>query len=185
VRIPKDFKSRVLEVRILNELWVRFVEVRIVKGLADCGRRFGWIVVPAFGERQVFNTEDTKSTEFTETESSGDSLPDCWGEGLREDLRASCADKGVPACFSRLQKQDQYTGKRNEVKRIIVPSGYSNEVLFASGAKAQDLGSFGGTTEVVPSRGMVYEMSSNRKPMSSWGSGGGCGSRGSDCELRN
>jgi hypothetical protein len=27
-----------------------------------------------------------------------------------------------------LQKQDQYTGKRNEVKRIIVPSGYSNEI---------------------------------------------------------
>ena len=57
-----------LEVRILNELWVRFVEVRIVKGLADCGRFLGWMVVPAFGGRQGFNTEDTKSTEFTETE---------------------------------------------------------------------------------------------------------------------
>jgi hypothetical protein len=58
----------ILEVRILNELWVRFAEARIVKGLADCGRLFGWIVVPAFGERHGFDTEDTKSTEFTETE---------------------------------------------------------------------------------------------------------------------
>ena len=68
MRILKDFKSRVLEVRILNELWVRFVEVRIVNGLADCGRVFGWIAVSAFGKRHGFNTEDTKSAEFTETE---------------------------------------------------------------------------------------------------------------------
>ena len=68
MRILKDFKSRVLEVRILNELWVRFVEVRIVKGLAGCGLLFGWMVVSALGERQGFNTEDTKRTEFTETE---------------------------------------------------------------------------------------------------------------------
>jgi hypothetical protein len=33
VRILKDFKSRVLEVRILNGLSVCFVEVRIIKGL--------------------------------------------------------------------------------------------------------------------------------------------------------
>ena len=68
MRILKDFKSRVLEVRILNELRVRFAEVRIVKGLADCGRVFGWMVVSAFGKRQGFNTEDTKSAEFTETQ---------------------------------------------------------------------------------------------------------------------
>jgi hypothetical protein len=68
VRILKDFKSRVLEVRILNELWVCFAEVRIVKGLADCGRVFGWMVVSALGERQGLNTEDTKGAEFTETE---------------------------------------------------------------------------------------------------------------------
>ena len=68
MRILKDFKSRVLEVRILKELWVRFMEVRIVKELVGCGRVFGWIVVSAFGERCGFNTEDTKGTEFTETE---------------------------------------------------------------------------------------------------------------------
>ena len=102
MRILKDFKSRVLEVRILNELWVCFAELRIVKGLAGCGRLFGWMVVSAFGERHGFNTEDTKSTEFTETESKGNSLPEYWGERAREDLLASCADKGVPACFSPL-----------------------------------------------------------------------------------
>ena len=81
---------------------MRFAELRIVKGLADCGRLFGWIVVSAFGERHGFNTEDTKSTEFTETESKGSGLAAYWGEGPREDLVASCADKGVPACFSSL-----------------------------------------------------------------------------------
>ena len=91
-----------LEVRILNELWVRFAEVRIVKGLAGCGCLFGWIVVLAFGEKQGFNTEDTKSTEFTETESSGNGLPEYCGERAREELLASCADKGVPACFCPL-----------------------------------------------------------------------------------
>src|SRR5271154_3769573 len=116
-----------LEVRILNELWVCFVEVRIVKELADCGRLFGWIVVSAFGEKQGFNTEGTKSTEFTETESSGNGLPEYWGEGAREELLASFADKRVPACFSPLRKQDQYTGKWNEVKRIIVPTSYYND----------------------------------------------------------
>ena len=128
MRILKDFKSRVLEVRILNELWVRFAEVRIVKELADCGRLFGWIVVSAFGERQGFNTEDTKSTEFTETESKGSGPAEYWGEGPREELLASCADKGGLPVSPRLQKQDQYTGKRNEVKRIIVPTGYSNKL---------------------------------------------------------
>jgi hypothetical protein len=92
----------ILEVRILNELWVRFAEVRIVKELADFGRAFGWIVVPAFGEGQGFNTEHTKSTEFTETESSGNGLPEYWGERAREELLASCADKEAPACFSPL-----------------------------------------------------------------------------------
>ena len=99
------------------------------KGVSGLWTAFGWIVVSAFGERHGFNTEDTKSTEFTETESKGNSLPEYWGERAREDLVASCADKGVPACFSRLRKQDQCTGKRNEVKRIIVPSGYSNEMV--------------------------------------------------------
>jgi hypothetical protein len=94
-----------LEVRILNELRVCFAEVRIVKELAGCGRLFGWIVVSTFGEREGFNTEDTKSTEFTEMESSCNGLPEYWGEGPREGLLASCADKGVPACFSPLQKQ--------------------------------------------------------------------------------
>jgi hypothetical protein len=95
-----------LEVRILNELWVRFAEVRILKELASCGRFFGWIVVSAFGERQGFSTERSKNTEFTETESSSNSLPKYWGEGPREDLLASCADKGVPVCFSPLAETE-------------------------------------------------------------------------------
>ena len=33
VRILKGFKSCVLEVRILQELWARFAEVRILKGI--------------------------------------------------------------------------------------------------------------------------------------------------------
>jgi len=38
VRILKDFKCCVLEVRILNELWARFSELRILKGLVtDAG----------------------------------------------------------------------------------------------------------------------------------------------------
>ena len=73
----------------------------------------------------------TEGAECTETESRGDGLPEYWKES-GEGLLASCADKGVPACFSSLsQKQDQYTGKWNKVKRIIVPSGYSNELQGA------------------------------------------------------
>ena len=60
----------------------------------------------------------------------------------------------------RLQKQDQYTGKWNEVKRIIVPSGYSNEMV-----------------------GWLRRWLS-RRLWFSWGNGGGCGSRGSDCGRR-
>src|SRR5271170_1906516 len=125
----------ILEVRILNELRVRFAEVRIVKGLADCGRLLGWIVASAFGEGQGLNTERTKSTEFTETESGGNGLPKYWSEGPREALLASCADKGVPAYFSPLRKQDQYTGKWNEVNRIIVSNGYSQGFGLPQGLK--------------------------------------------------
>jgi hypothetical protein len=34
-----------------------------------------------------------------------------------------------------LRKQDQYTGKRNEVKRIIVPTGYSNDSVGGLGRR--------------------------------------------------
>jgi hypothetical protein len=59
-------------------------------------------VVSAFGEGQGFNAKGTKSTEFTETESKGSGLAEYWVEGPEDGLLVSCADKGVPACFSPL-----------------------------------------------------------------------------------
>src|SRR5271156_3240553 len=42
--------------------------------------------------------------------------------------RAIWADKGLPAFLRReMQKHNQYTRNWNEVKRIIVPNGYSND----------------------------------------------------------
>jgi len=55
-----------------------------------------------FWERKIFNTEDTKGAEDTETELRGNRLLEGWGEEPGEDLLATCADKGVPACFSSL-----------------------------------------------------------------------------------
>ena len=70
--------------------------MRIVKELGGGGRLVAWIVMSAFSERKISNTEDT------ETELRSDDLTKYWGEGPGDDLLASCADKGVPACFSSL-----------------------------------------------------------------------------------
>ena len=77
-------------------------------GSADCKGVSGWWAAcwldrdACFSERKIFKTESTKGAEDTETESRGNDLLEFWGEEPWEDLLATCADKGVPACFASL-----------------------------------------------------------------------------------
>jgi hypothetical protein len=77
-------------------------------GSADCKGVRGWWAAcwldldGCSWEGKIFNTESTKGAEDTETESRSDDLTKYWGEEPGEDLLATCAHKGVPACFSSL-----------------------------------------------------------------------------------
>jgi len=75
-------------------------------GSADCKAVSGFWV----GKRLT-----TEGAECTETESRGDGLPEYWKES-GEGLLASCADKGVPACFSSLLLENRISIQENGIK---------------------------------------------------------------------
>jgi|HubBroStandDraft_4_1064222.scaffolds.fasta_scaffold164114_2 hypothetical protein len=139
----------ILEVRILNELWVRFAEVRIVKGLGDCGRLFGWIVVSAFGDKALTQrTRRAQSSQRRNREAvgwQGIGVRDCGRICWRVVRTRECVPVSPP-----LRKQDQYTRKRNEINRMIVPNGYLNEVLLPQGLKPKTLGALAARLKSCP-----------------------------------
>ena len=113
MRIPKDFKCFVFGSADSEGVMGAFF------GSADCKAVSGFWV----GKRST-----TEGAVCTEAELRGDGL-ECWG-GEAGGVAGELCGQGS-ACLFLLplaRKQGQYTGERNKVKRIIVPSGYSNEL---------------------------------------------------------
>ena len=99
MRILKDFKCFVFGSADSEGVTGAFF------GSADCKG------VSGFWERKRFTTE---GAEFTEAESRGEGLPEYLGERAGQGLLASCADKGVAACFSSLLLETESVYRKME-----------------------------------------------------------------------
>jgi hypothetical protein len=101
LRILKDFKCFVFGSADSEGVTGAFF------GSADCKG------VSGFRERKTFNAE---GAEFMETRWRGEGLAESWGGEVGEGLLASCADKGVPACFFLPFARNGISMQENEIK---------------------------------------------------------------------